>query len=118
MCGPSPALVRPSVGVRSGEGTGCVAVLLPALVCRHVRGVKRPSAVFVRGYLQWPEDQGIHEGCCAFVVECVVHRSRKKNRAQRGKKKLWHGTEQTTYTSNTTGTRNVHRPHRTPQQHS
>ena len=30
--------------------------------------------------------QGIHEGCCAFVVGCAVHRSRKKTPAQRGKK--------------------------------
>jgi len=74
---------RPVFGMRRGPG-----MLPPAFVRRHVCGVERPSRVFVRGYLQWQGMQGKHEGCCAFVVGCVVNRSRKKSPAQRGKKRL------------------------------
>jgi len=56
--------------------------------------------------------------CCTFFVGCAVHRSKKKCIAQRRKKNLWHATEQSIYISNTTGTHNGHRPHRTPRQHS
>jgi len=39
LSGPSPALARPAAGVWSAEGTGCVGVLPPAFVCRHLLGV-------------------------------------------------------------------------------
>ena len=39
LSGPSPALARPAAGVWSVEGTGCVGVMPPTFMCRHVRGV-------------------------------------------------------------------------------
>ena len=108
---------RPACSPDRGAGVLPQVFVRPAVAVR--RGGLPPASVWPAAALRVGGGGWANVGTRLRIRgRCAVHRTKKRTPAQRGKKNIWHTTEQGTYTSSTTGTRNGHRPHWTLQQHS